>query len=130
MTILPAITEGTTRTYIATLKGEDGIVVPASSLSAVRLRFYSTHTGAVINGRDGQNVLNANGVTIDNNGLLTWKLLEADTILTDNPKPTLGHHCAVFVIEWIDAQSVARQVVHEVTFPIARAKNAPFAPTP
>lgn len=130
MTTLLTITEGTTPTYTAILKDNEGVVVPAASLSAVRLRLYSTATGAVINSRNGQNVLNANNVTINNVGLLTWKLLEADTILVDSPKPILGHHCAVFVIEWTDAQSVLRQIVHEVTFPIQRADYAPFAPTP
>lgn len=126
MATLSEITEGTTPHFTATLKDEAGATVAGASLTAARLTYYSVQSGAIVNARSNQNVLNANNVTISGAGAVLWKLLEADTILVDNPKPTVGLYRAVFVFEWLDAQSVPRQLVQESTFAIRRALNAPF----
>lgn len=128
MITLTEILEGTTPTYRSWLKDELGAAVQLAALSAVRLTFYSVHSGAVVNTRSNQNVKGANNVTISTlTGEVLWKLQEADTILIDVPKPTLGLYRAVFVFEWADVQAIQRQIVHEVTFQIKRAINAPFA---
>lgn len=128
MPTLSTILEGTTPIYSASflLKDAAGVALTNVTFSAVRLTFYSLHSGAIVNARTNQNVLNANNITISGAGALEWKMLEADTVLADAPKPIIGSHRAVFVFEWFDAQSVARQLVHEVTFTIRRALNAPF----
>lgn len=125
---LPEITEGSTPFLTGTIKDEQGVVVSAASLTAVRLTFYSELSGQPVNGRLNQNVLNANNVTIGGAGEITWKLLEADTLLIENPKPAVGFHCAVFVFEWFDAQGDPRQFTQDVIFPIRRVRHAPFAP--
>lgn len=125
-TRMETITEGVTPIYRGTLKDENGIVVPGSVLLAARLTVYVGGVGTIVNARDNQNVKNANDVTISEAGAIVWKLREADTILPSGPKPGAWQHWAVFVFEWEDAQSVPRQIVHEVIFPIRRATNAPF----
>lgn len=125
--IIIEITEGETPQYTATLRDEQGVAVPASALTVARLTLFSAHTNAIVNGRSGQNILNANDVTIGAAGEFVWKLREADTILVDSPRPKQGHYRAVFVFEWIDAQAVPRQLVWELKIAINRVLNAPFA---
>lgn len=120
--------EGTTPTYTTTLLDEAGAAVTLSAITGARLTFADLNTGATINGRSNQDIKNANNVTIHaTSGLLTWKLLEADMLLVASPKPLTATHRALFVIEWDDALSVARQIVHEVHIPIVAKTGAPFS---
>jgi len=123
------LTEGETATYTASLQDENGAPVSSASLSGARLTYYSVHTGAIINGRNNQNILNANNVTISAGGALAWKLQEADVRISDAPiaDGAVVSHRAVFVFEWLDSGLVPRQMVREVTVKLSQAKNAPFS---
>lgn len=75
------IDAGTTRTYRASLLDDNGNGIPAASVASMTLDWTDKTTGTVINGRSAQNVLNANGVTLDGAGNLAWTLSTLDTIL-------------------------------------------------
>jgi len=123
------VTEGQTCIYTASLQNENGAAVGSATLSGARLTYYSVNTGAIINGRSSQNILNANNVTISAGGTLAWKLQEADVRIVDAPiaDGAVIAHRAVFVFEWLDSGSVLRQMVREITVRLAQAKNAPFS---
>ncbi len=78
------ITEDTTPDYTATLLDKDGVVVPGSVLDSLLLTYFHEYTGAIINGRENQNVLQLNGVTVDELGKLTWTLSQADSAILDD----------------------------------------------
>ncbi|MCY2965064.1 MAG: hypothetical protein NT069_15755 [Planctomycetota bacterium] len=66
--------------YSATLTADDGVTpIPASSLSTLTLNLIDDATGVVINSRNNQNVLNANGVTVSEAGVLVWSGTAADS---------------------------------------------------
>ena len=72
--------------------------IPATSLTSLKITLTDDRTGAVINGRLGQNALNANNVTVDANGFLLWVLQPADNAVLN---PQLGpgdreRHTALF----------------------------------
>lgn len=80
------VLEQTTPVYTATITDETGMPLPASSLSTLTLSLYvirADGTITYINSRQSQNVLNANNVTVDSNGLVTWAIQVADTTLID-----------------------------------------------
>lgn len=94
---------------------EDGAAVPFSALSSATLTFYNKGTYApgsspvigIINSRDGQNVLNANNVTIHaTSGLVTWAMQKGPT--GDNPiivpRRQVERHIAEFVFVAGDAE--------------------------
>lgn len=90
--------------YTATVADPDGNAVALSKVTSLELTLEKTPGGAIVNSRDGQNVLNLNNVTYDENGLLTWKIQPADNALIDS---TLAHGCfenhrATFWIKWSD----------------------------
>lgn len=103
------VNEGTTPRYTATLLDELGAVVPAASLSAIVLSVFNKHTGTVLNGRNRQNVLNANNVSISAGGVLVWSIQAADL---DVPgAQDVATILAVFEYEW---SSGTKKDWHEV----------------
>lgn len=81
------ILEQATGTYRAVITANDGVTpIPAASLLTLTLTLYNIKSdGTVnhINGRNAQNVLNTNNVTIDASGNLTWAIQVADTTLVE-----------------------------------------------
>lgn len=83
------VLEKTTPKYTATITDDAGTALPAASLTTLTLLLYvikTDGTKSYIRGSagTGQNVLNANNVAIDANGLLTWSIQVADTTLVES----------------------------------------------
>ena len=107
------VREKTTPKYTATITDDNGNALPAASLTTLTLTLYRIDaTGAtqIINSRNAQNVLNANNVTIDANGLLTWAVQILDTTLGDATLP-FERHIALWTWTW---QAGAKTGRHEV----------------
>ena len=83
------ILEKTTPKITATIKDEDGNAIASTDLNTLTLTFWNLTDpdNSIINNRNSQNVLNANNVTVDTNGLLTWTLQPADTTISDSTLP-------------------------------------------
>lgn len=100
--------EGGTGLYSGTLTKEDGETpIPGASLVSLTLTLMDLATGTIINGRDAQNVLNANGVTVDtvgSTGAISWLIKPEDSpFLRKNPPPRDGDeekHLAIFTWTW------------------------------
>ena len=84
--------ERTTGQFTATLRDEANAVVPASLLTALTLSLFLDDDPTIfINSRNAQNVLNANGVTVDEDGLLTWTIAVLDNVLVNTALPFERH---------------------------------------
>jgi len=97
-----SVNEKATAVYKATLEDENGATVPATSLATLVLTLWNKYDGAIINSRSAQNVLNANNVTVDSDGLLTWNIQSADNIImgTGEADQESEQHIAEFVWTW------------------------------
>jgi hypothetical protein len=104
---MDTIHEGSTAVYTAAITDPDGSTVPGSAFSAVFLTLYDETTKEIINSRHDQNVLNANNVTVDGNGLLTWHLQPEDTIMI-NTALKGEWHTALLVFEWTTGRHTHR----------------------
>lgn len=82
-----------------TLLDEDNVVVGASRLTSATLTLRDLETNRVINSRLNQDVLNANDVTIDEEGRVTWTLGAADNALVRSNQ-ALEHHRGRFSFAW------------------------------
>ena len=109
--------------YSFDLRDRHGVIVPGSVLTAARMSLYLTSpvgTPVVfVNGRQSQDILNTNNVTIDEAGHLTWDIQSADTAMSDVTiffEPRI----AVFTLEWPEGL-----VIHEAAFNV---RNIPQAP--
>lgn len=104
--------ERTSGQYTATLKDETDTAIAAASFATMTLTLYDAASGSIINSRNGQNVLNANNVTInDTSGLLTWALQPADSIVLDQ---TLAQEEHVALFEYTFGASGGKRGSHEV----------------
>lgn len=110
------VKEKQTGVYSFTIKDENGNAIPASQLTDVTLTLYSAASGAIVNARNGQNVKNANNVTIDEAGLVTWIQQIADLTIVDDTLHEETHR-ALFVFTWISGGN-NRSHPHEVDFVI------------
>lgn len=78
------INEQSTALYEAVLKDERAVPIGSGRLDALTLTLCNVvGNEAIINGRDGQNVLNQNNVTVDASGNLAFELQSADTAIQD-----------------------------------------------
>lgn len=96
-TIFKDLLEKTTRKITAVVADENDAPIPAASLSSLALTLYSLHSLAVVNGRNAQNVLNANNVTVDASGNLVWDVQPADNAILD---ATLAVEIHRALFEW------------------------------
>lgn len=67
-----------------TLKDAAGVVIPKTSVSTITLTLTDAGSGSVVNSRNAQNALDANGCTLDaTSGAFAWTIAAADTTLVD-----------------------------------------------
>jgi hypothetical protein len=76
--------EGTTPDYEATLLDKNEVAIPGSALDSITLTYFQEYTEAILNAREDQNVLQVNGVTIDEAGRLRWTLTPEDAAILDD----------------------------------------------
>lgn len=93
------VNEGGTFLYTGTLKDENGVAISPSDLASLTLTLYDQDTGAIINGRNGQNILNQNNWTLTSasSNNLSWDTPSADNPIVDNTKETEVH---IALIKW------------------------------
>lgn len=72
------VRDGDRSVFTATIEDETGTPIPGGSLLTLKCWLYLKSTGATINGRSDQNVLNANGGTVDGSGNFELTLSPAD----------------------------------------------------
>lgn len=97
------VKEGTTSKIVATLLDQDDVPVPGDQLTALKLTLYEQKSKAIINNRNDQNVLQQNDVTVDENGILTFKMRVQDNVIV-NPRRDVPNevHVAMFTYGWND----------------------------
>lgn len=96
------VNEDTSAIYSCVLKSEVGTPIGVSEISTISLTYYNADDGTIVNSRSVQDIKNANNVTIDANGILTWYIQPADTIVvagTTAPRQT-EKHTALFEWTW------------------------------
>lgn len=92
------------------------------AVTSLTLTLYDLLTLGIINGRNGQNVLNANQVTFDTvTGALQWDVLPLDNVIV-NDALRVEEHRALFVAKWSGA---AKQMNHEVVIRVANLRKLP-----
>ena len=116
------ILEQSTGSYSADIVGNDGITpLPLATISTLALTLYVILTNGTvqfINGRNNQNVLNANNVAVDAFGHLIWTVQTADTTLVE--AIPFERHIALF--EWTFPQGAGK---HEIVLVVKNLTEVP-----
>jgi hypothetical protein len=84
----------------AILKDETGAVLPDSVFATFTLTLYDVDSMTILNSRHGQNVLNANDVTIDGLGNFAWTVRPADHSVVSTKPRARERHRAIFHYTW------------------------------
>jgi hypothetical protein len=93
------VNERTTAEYKGYLQTITGAAMPGSDLDTLTLTLIDASTQTIINNRNAQNVLNTNGVTIGQDGLITWTIDPADNPIHDD-RLEVELHRAIFIATW------------------------------
>jgi hypothetical protein len=89
------IWQGTRRVVSMTVSDTDGVVIPLASMTTITLTLSDEKTGAIINSRDAQSILNVNGGAFHaTSGLLSIIFTPADNVLVGT-KPVERHRALV-----------------------------------
>lgn len=111
--------EGATGKYTATLKDEDGTVIPSANVNTLTLTLIDKATRQVVNSREAQDVLNTNNVTLNaTSGLLTWSIQQGDTVLVKGSGVNADKQDKIARFECVF--NTTKKVVHEVIISVKR----------
>jgi len=120
VTTFRAVAESSTRLYSAVLTDENGNRLGSSGIDSIKLTLYNRHDRAIVNSRDAQNVLNANGGSLDSQGNFTFEFTPLDTAILDD---TLEYENRIALFEVVFAGT--RKSAQEIEFQIRNAINVP-----
>lgn len=113
--------ERSTGVVTAILRDETGAPVAKASMTSLTLTLYERTTGAILNSRRNQNVLDANNVTMGvADGLVTWALQPADMAIVS--QLTAEAHVALFVAKWSGG---TKERPWQVILPVVNYQYAP-----
>lgn len=110
--------ESSSSKLTATIQDESEVAIPAGSLSSLTLMLYDQTTelanpgttAAIINSRNRQNVLNANGCAVSTGGVMTMTFTPADNVIVNTGKSS-ERHVALFEYTYAAGLKAGR---HEV----------------
>ncbi len=88
------INRGDTKTVVFQLKAGDDVLTLADITTLV-LTLRDVKTVGVINSRTSQNIKNANNVTVDTDGTVTWEPQALDNVVVDGRLKTETHRALV-----------------------------------
>jgi len=117
----------TTGVYRFDLVDEVNATVDAAQVNELTLTYYDWVDGTIINGRENQNVLNANDVTLITPPdlplvtTLEWVIQQADTVILHATMPW-EIHVAIFRWSWA---GMARHGAHQMAFGV---RTLPYTP--
>lgn len=98
VTIQPPFCEKKNATIRCILLDDQETPIPLANLATLTLQLYEQKSKAIINGRNGASILNANGGTVAaTGGQLTLRLAPADMVLLSQTPASEVH---VALIEW------------------------------
>jgi len=120
-TLEQCVNEGETSLYTATIKDENGAVIPGSSLDSLTLTLYTLEAQTIINSRDSQNILGANGGAVDGSGVLTMELNELDNAIINN---TLDIEWREMLFKWTYA-TATRTGRHVKSYAVRNLSKVP-----
>lgn len=106
-----AITEGSTALYSCTLTDTAGTAISSGAVSAITATLRDVQTDAVINSRDAQSVLNANGGTLASGGAFSLVLSATDNIQAAGNTRALQARRLTLEVTYDDGA-----ITHEVTY--------------
>jgi hypothetical protein len=96
-----------------------GVAITKANLITLTITLIDVATSTVLNSRNGQSILDANGGTVTNDGVLTMRLDAADAPMVGTA--SRESHLARFTWTWNDGVSVRTGKV-EVVFDVVDVK--------
>lgn len=116
------VNAGNSTRHTITLYDYDNDTLAKASIQTLTLSLVNEADGAVINGRDAVDILDANGGTVSAAGVVTLKLQPTDNVMvsTDDNEA----HIAIITWTWTDPQAVSQTNSHNFKMTIYKDLKA------
>jgi hypothetical protein len=119
-----SVPETSTFAWRLPMRWKDNTLIQLADIDTAVMTLYEGETGAILNGRNQQNIKNTNDVSInDTDGMLTWRVQAADTTM-QNIYRSLERHVALFMIVGTQGETW----MQEVHFPILNMRTLNDSP--
>lgn len=106
------IDEGESAIITASFYDADNVQIPKSAFTSLEVTLYNKSDGAVINTRENQDIIDANGGYLTDVGVLTLKLGPLDNIIIDADCQE-EDHIVRLKWTWVDADLDTLTVIKE-----------------
>lgn len=121
------VAERTTQFLDAVIRDENGVAIPGSALTELMLTLYATDAQlTILNNREKQDILNANGGTVDESGNLSLELTPDDTAIVDDTIE-VEEHVHLFEFSYDGGSKFGKQ---EIVLKIDNLEKVPASATP
>ena len=102
-----SVPQGASCNLVVTFADASGSAIAKTNLATLKATVYDAATLAVINSRDDQNVLDANGGTVATDGTLTLRLQPLDNTIVDGTLEAGHTESHVVRLTWTWSDGVA-----------------------
>lgn len=106
------IDEGESGSITASVQDKNGNSLTKVQIESLNITILDIRSNTIINGRNSQNILDANDGTVDNDGTLTFKLQPEDTINVGSPRGVLEERQVTIEWTWTDLEYVTNTGRH------------------
>ena len=124
-----SVDEGESCIITATLYDATGEVLAKAAISTLTVSLINEADGSIINSREDQDILDANGGTVSTPGVVTLKLQPADNVMVDTSGSEKEVHVVAFEWTWTDGQSVSMTGRQEYGMTVSAATNVDATPS-
>ena len=94
------VQEDSSATWTGYIRDAAGVAIASADIVALTITLYDKLTGAAINSRTAQDILNANNVTVHaTSGLITWEIQPLDNVIVGTTLKTNKSEEHVALIE-------------------------------
>lgn len=119
---LPPVAEQTTHVVTIEMLDAQGDPVEASSIDSIEVTLTAEPSCVVINHRQKQNALNANGFTVTD-GEIVWQVSVEDTTIVGSTRPGQTElHKLTMTIVWDNGDQTAQV---EILLPVINLRHVP-----
>lgn len=117
------VDEGESIRLEGTLTKPGGVALEEGNLESLTVTLLNKSDNSVINSRNEQNIINANGGTIDEEGNFTFTLSASDNILLDESART-EEHILIFKFSWLDDQNNEQDGIRKYNLTVYNTESA------
>lgn len=116
------VKQSSSATWTGYIYDASGSAIASADIASMTMTLYDKSSGTIINSRNGQDILNANNVTVHaTSGLVTWELQPADNIIesTTLEERKSEEHIALVIVTY----DTTKKLIFEIAINVVNTEK-------